>query len=162
MKRTINPLTGNQQIQTSGRLVQISETVLTNVNGTKYRIATVEDCLTDKGPMAVSGIAWESNVQKGAHIGEHVLVTFEKTNLPEPLITVSTNIVTGVRPDNSVFNWDKGTFVPPNARQVARAQERAAQMGIEPAWKGQGRDVRALKEDQIEAPVSSMTANQTT
>jgi hypothetical protein len=76
------------------------------------------------------------------------------------VVTVATNLVAGTRIDNSFFDWDHGTFVAPNARQVARAQARAAEMGIEPSWKGPGRDVRAVTQDQPEsmAPVTGSEA----
>jgi hypothetical protein len=56
-----NQVTGNQEAQFTGKLLSISEQVLENMNGTSYRVGTVEFKNAQGAKVQRSGLIYESN-----------------------------------------------------------------------------------------------------
>ena len=71
-----SPVTGQFEAGFNAKLVSISKTILTNSNGTQYRIAQIE---LPNGK-EVSGRMYEANYKHGAPIGQSVLCRATKYN----------------------------------------------------------------------------------
>jgi hypothetical protein len=102
---TVNPTTGEQQKRAnfSAKLISISDKTLTNVNGTEYRVATIEFKDAKGVSQRVSAMIYENNFKYGMTVGETYNATVTITSGNAPLITVSHLTGSGVRATADMF-----------------------------------------------------------
>ena len=122
MKR-INPETKLVETDFTGKLVSISDKVLTNVNQTEYRVVTVE--FTPPGadmPQPITGFMYEKNYQlgqdRGMAIGDNLLCTATNAEAGV-IITVSHLIGGGIRASREMFGFDEPNTVAVEAPAAA-------------------------------------------
>lgn len=83
MKTQFNEVTNNQgqtEFNFMAKLVSVADNVLENVNGTEYRVATIEFCPPNtETPVQRSAIMYEKNYQYGVSAGNYYLSTMTPT-----------------------------------------------------------------------------------
>lgn len=80
MKKVINKTTGVEEVQFGGKLVSISTQVLKNVNGTEYRVATIDFEDTAEKTRRCTALVYEKNYSHGLKVGETYLATATPTD----------------------------------------------------------------------------------
>jgi hypothetical protein len=104
--------TGDLQASFPGKLISISEKALTNVNGTNYKIATINFENSQGAKENVSAFVYEGNYSKTDDAGNALMVVGGEYNctvtLPaaspdKPIITVSHLPASGQRATASAF-----------------------------------------------------------
>ena len=79
MKKVINKTTGVEEVQFGGKLVSISEQVLTNVNGKNYKVGTIDFEAADSTQKRCTALIYEGNYSHGLKVGETYLATATPT-----------------------------------------------------------------------------------
>ena len=65
----------------NAKLLKVSDTVKTNVNGTKYRPVTIEFVTKDGEVKTANTIMYEANFEFGVEVGKTYIATVEKDEL---------------------------------------------------------------------------------
>jgi hypothetical protein len=79
MKKVINKVTGIEEVQFGGKLISISDAVLKNVNGTEYRVATIDFEDAAEKTRRCTALVYEKNYSHGLTVGETYLATATPT-----------------------------------------------------------------------------------
>jgi len=109
MKKTINPVTGNQEIQFEGKLLSISDQplALNNEKKTLYRPATIEFVNMQGVVTTVGALCYEKNFSHGMKVGTtyqcRAIFTPEQEN---PLVTIS-HLISSQRASAADFGFDE-------------------------------------------------------
>lgn len=80
MKKVLNLTTGVEEMQFGGKLVSISDTVLTNTNGKEYKVATIDFEAADGSQKRCTALVYAGNYSHGLKIGETYLATATPTD----------------------------------------------------------------------------------
>lgn len=112
----VNPVTGNPETTFTGTLKQVSDDVRENVNGTKYRLATIEFVNADGVVKSAGCMIYEKNYSHGMTVGKDYLCTAARTD-QGILITVS-HLQNAVRATDDDFGFD-GVVAETPAEAVA-------------------------------------------
>lgn len=104
MKKIENDNKGNERYQFTSKLLSISTAILQNVNGTQYRVATVEFTGADNKVHTASALVYEKNYGYGMPIDKEYLSTVTLT-AQGPLITVSHLQPNADRPTLEMFGF---------------------------------------------------------
>lgn len=112
----VNPATGNPETTFTGTLKQVSDDVRENVNGTPYRLATIEFTNADGVIKTAGCMIYEKNYSHGMTIGKDYLCTAAKTT-QGMLITVS-HLQNAVRATEDDFGFDDATVEEPSVEAV--------------------------------------------
>lgn len=102
MKQVENDVNGNPKFQFAAKLLSVSEKVLANVNGTEYRVISVEFTDVKGTTQKASGIMYEKNYAHGVKVGETYSATATIT-AQGPLIVASHLDANADRPTADMF-----------------------------------------------------------
>lgn len=89
-----NEVTGKNNIITSSKLISLGSAEMTNTNGTKYRIATVEITTQQGEVKQVTAMVYDGNIKKANETGGFVagdvyLTTIAPGDERGPIVTLS-------------------------------------------------------------------------
>lgn len=79
-KTSINQVTGNLQVTTEAKLIQIAENPQANVNGTLYYPCTIEFVTKLAEVKTVPALMYAENYKYGVEVGKSYLCTVTKTD----------------------------------------------------------------------------------
>ena len=79
MKKVLNETTGVEEVQFGGKLISISDKSLKNVNGTEYRVATIDFEDAEGKVRRCTALVYENNFKHGLTKGETYLATATPT-----------------------------------------------------------------------------------
>ena len=80
MRKVVNETTGIEEMQFGGRLLSVSEKVLTNVNGKNYKVGTIEFKDIAEKQQRCTALVYEGNYKNGIKVGETYLCTATPTD----------------------------------------------------------------------------------
>jgi hypothetical protein len=80
MRKVKNALTGKEEMQFNGKLLSISNNVLTNSNGKSYKVVSIEFVDIEGVVQKASGIIYEGNYKNGVEVGKEYLCTASESN----------------------------------------------------------------------------------
>ena len=80
MRKIKNSLTGKEEMQFTGKLLSISEKVLSNSNGKNYKVVSIEFPDVNGEVQVASGIIYEGNYKNGVEVGKSYLCTASEAN----------------------------------------------------------------------------------
>ncbi len=73
MEKVLNEQTGVEEMKFGGKLISISDKVLTNVNNKNYKVVTIEFEDVNGKEARCSALCYEGNYQHGVDLGETYL-----------------------------------------------------------------------------------------
>lgn len=114
MRKVLNETTGIEEMQFGGKLLSISESVLTNINGKKYKVATIEFEDIVGSIKRCTALVYEGNYQHGVTKGETYLCTATPTD-QGVIVKMSHLVYNGDRATADMFGFDvveEGTATP--------------------------------------------------
>lgn len=112
-----NEKTGLQETNFPGKLISISEKVLTNVNGTQYHVGTIEFINAKGQEQRINGFMYQKNYSHGVTVGNSYLCTATHNPQVGVLVTISHLEGSGVRPDAQMFGFTNSNVETPASEQ---------------------------------------------
>jgi len=80
MRKVKNTITGKEEFQFTGKMLSISNNVLTNSNGKEYKVVSIEFKDVNGVTQKASGIIYEGNYKHGVEVGKEYLCTASESN----------------------------------------------------------------------------------
>lgn len=102
---------GGTDVQFGGKLVSISDKVLTNVNKKNYKVVTIDFEDVAGNPARCSALCYEGNYNKGVEVGETYLCTATPTDAGV-IVKMSHLSFNGERASAEQFGFETAVSTP--------------------------------------------------